>query len=464
MIHSDQTGRFLNCPLLLRIAASVILLLSLTRCTLGGLMLVEPEVSPSDIDQARLDLQNHQINPSRTLDSNQMHNTLVNLWQSLKEPLINTCREVLPASCENNINRIQVKLVNENSVNAYADGTNWVIGVHSGLMRSAGDDDEIAAVLGHEAAHLLFSHSEKKAANSALNGLIGGILMAGLAAALDVSNPDVMADMMQTGLDAGVMAGYLMHSPEMELEADQFAMYALARADRRLTAGTDLIVRLHRGDVPLPVKQGEGWASYLTTHPADDHRLAAMRTTFDAITTGASAAPITKEWADFSRKNGYSSLHLATFRGKADTLNLLVKNGADLEARDKKGWTSLHIASQRADHDAMDTLLDAGADLEARTHDGLGYTPLHLASASARPGFITRLLEAGAEIESLSADRSTPLHVAAAEGTADVVELLLDAGANAGARNQQGQTPYMLGQENRRMLYSNALERLQDVR
>ena len=180
--------------------------------------------------------------------------------------------------------------VHHESVNAYADASNFTIGVHTGFMRSAGDDDEIAAVLAHEAAHLLFGHNAKKRTNATNAQLITGALAIALGAALQ--SPDILnsaGDMSMHGWNAG----YVAYSPEMEIEADQFAMYVLKEVGRRLSAGTDLIVRLHRGDVPAPVRRGDGWAGYLRTHPSGDYRLAAMRSTLDDIRAGATR-PISK--------------------------------------------------------------------------------------------------------------------------------------------------------------------------
>ena len=74
----------------------------------------------------------------------------------------------------------------------------------------------------------------------------------------------------------GSHLGYLAYSPEMELEADQFAVHVLRRAGLRPRASMDMLVRLDRGDVPEEVREGEGWAGFLDTHPANDRRLAAM--------------------------------------------------------------------------------------------------------------------------------------------------------------------------------------------
>lgn len=189
---------------------------------------------------------------------------------------------------------MRIVLVPHESVNAYADASNFTIGIHTGFMRSAGDDDEIAAVLAHEAAHLLFGHAQKKQSNAATGGLMAGIAMGALAVAVDPVNSQYVGDMTKTGFDTGWNAGYLAYSPEMEIEADQFAMYVLKEANRRLTAGTDLIVRLHRGDVPAPVRRGDGWAGYLATHPTNDYRLAAMQSTLNDIRGGGIGRPLAK--------------------------------------------------------------------------------------------------------------------------------------------------------------------------
>ncbi len=278
--------------------AIVIVAFWLTGCG-GGPMLAEPAVSQSDVNQARRALATHRLDPSRNLVNSEMQPTLDRVWDSLKTPLIQTCSRVFSSGCWNSISNMRVIAVNRNDVNAYADASNFTIGVHAGFMRSAGSDDEVAAVLAHEAAHLLFGHAQKSKSNAATGGLLGGIAMGVLGVAMHQPgmDTDYIGDMMEGGFSAGWSVGYLAYSPEMEIEADQFAMYVLKQANRRLTAGTDLIVRLHRGDVPAPVRRGKGWASYLSTHPSNDYRLAAIQTTLAAIRGGA-MWPLSKHEAD----------------------------------------------------------------------------------------------------------------------------------------------------------------------
>ena len=274
--------------------AIVFAALWLTGCAGGGgSMLAEPTVSQVDVNHARQALSTHRLEPSRNLANSEMQSTLDRVWDSLKSPLIQTCSRVFSSGCWNSINSMRVIAVNRNDVNAYADASKFTIGVHAGFLRVAGDDDEVAAVLAHEAAHLLFSHAQKKMTNATNAQLATGALALALGAALQ--SPAILDQAGDMSM-AGYEAGYVAYSPEMEIEADQFAMYVLKQANRRLTAGTDLIVRLHRGDVPASVRRGDGWASYLSTHPADDYRLAAMRNTLQEIQRGA-IRPLSKQEA-----------------------------------------------------------------------------------------------------------------------------------------------------------------------
>ena len=253
--------------------------LGLTGCA-GGPMLAEPIVTQPEVHQARQVLSTHRLAPSLNLSENEMLPRLDTVWRSLWPSLVTTCQSVFSHGCQESLSRMRIFLIQDNTVNAFADADAHLIGIHAGLMRSAGDDDEIAAVIAHEAAHLLFGHAQKKNRNALGTQVLAGIIGIGIASQ---GYGNYTEELMSTGRQVG----YLAYSPEMELEADQFAAYVLNDADRRLSAASDLLVRLHRGDVPAPVRQGDGWAGYLATHPADDHRLAAMQSTLDDIRGGA---------------------------------------------------------------------------------------------------------------------------------------------------------------------------------
>ncbi len=73
--------------------------------------------------------------------------------------------------------------------------------------------------------------------------------------------------------------------------------------------------------------------------------------------------------------NGLTPLHVAAGNGRAKAVEILLKGGAQLEAKDRKhGKTPLHWAVFGGGVDAARVLLDAGADVNAK--DGRTQTPL----------------------------------------------------------------------------------------
>lgn len=57
------------------------------------------------------------------------------------------------------------------------------------------------------------------------------------------------------------------------------------------------------------------------------------------------------------RPNGYTPLILAVFANEVETVELLLKSGADANAHDTFGYTALHYAVQRENRDVVAALL-----------------------------------------------------------------------------------------------------------
>ena len=122
----------------------------------------------------------------------------------------------------------------------------------------------------------------------------------------------------------------------------------------------------------------------------------------------------------------------AAMEGDRETVQALIRSGADVDAAQGDGMTALHWAAQRGDAELARLLLEAGARGSVVTRLG-GYTPLHLA-ARAGAGPVVRLLVEGGAPADLPAEKgTTPLHFAAASGSIEAVQVLLSAGADVDA-------------------------------
>eukprot|EP00039_Didymoeca_costata_P024843 m.11682 g.11682 ORF g.11682 m.11682 type:complete len:752 (+) comp4503_c0_seq1:325-2580(+) len=142
------------------------------------------------------------------------------------------------------------------------------------------------------------------------------------------------------------------------------------------------------------------------------------------------------------------SIHYAARQRRWWLLDLLLKEGARVDALDAGGETALFHAIASGSASCVKRLLEAGVDPtrpnKRRT------TCLHYASYIGDPEIVTIILAAidskqNASISlSLAAqDRAgyTPLHMAALQRKVDAVEVLLCNGANANAQSDDGSTP-----------------------
>lgn len=157
-----------------------------------------------------------------------------------------------------------------------------------------------------------------------------------------------------------------------------------------------------------------------------------------------------------------SPLHIASSFGLEGVADMLLDEGADVDARDDRGCTPLHAASAQFRYvqeipglssaltprysETVELLLSSGAALDAR--DRGQRTPLHYAAENGRTGATKRLLAGGAEIDAGDGQQMTALHLAARNGRLDVTEILLNAGASPEVIDRSGRTPLHYAAEN----------------
>jgi len=138
--------------------------------------------------------------------------------------------------------------------------------------------------------------------------------------------------------------------------------------------------------------------------------------------------------------DGATALHLAAYSGNGDVCRLLVREGADLEARTPKGQSPLHFAAMSGyvdETNAIDFLVRLGADVDAQDH--MGWTPMMHAIMTYQPTVVEKLCLLGAHVDTRDVAGITALHHAMHYGHEDIVLTLLRHGADPHLVNREGE-------------------------
>jgi predicted Zn-dependent protease len=134
-----------------------------------------------------------------------------------------------------------------------------VIAFNLGLIAEARNIDELAFVMGHEAAHHIAGHIPRAQANAAA----GAVVFAGLAV---LTGGDASA--IRSAQDIGAAVGARAYSKDFELEADALGTVITQRAGFDALRGAEFFNR-----IPDPGNR------FLGTHPPNAERIATVRRT-----------------------------------------------------------------------------------------------------------------------------------------------------------------------------------------
>ncbi|OIW26858.1 ankyrin, partial [Coniochaeta ligniaria NRRL 30616] len=121
-------------------------------------------------------------------------------------------------------------------------------------------------------------------------------------------------------------------------------------------------------------------------------------------------------------------------------VQFLVNNNANAIIKNQVGETALDAAVKHAavKHGHGNLLLSNGAVVDAE--DNHGNTPLHWAASLGHHTCTRLLLTHGARVQAENNEGATPLHMATTRGDALVVQLLLENGARHDAKGPDGET------------------------
>ena len=138
--------------------------------------------------------------------------------------------------------------------------------------------------------------------------------------------------------------------------------------------------------------------------------------------------------------NGWTALHFAAASGHEAVVRLLLAEGVDVATKDSLGQTALHFAAESGHEAVVQLLLGKGADVAAKEDDGR-WTALHFAAKCGHEAVVRLLLGKGADVAAKdSLFGQTALHLAAGNGHEAVVRLLLEKEADVAAKDDDGRT------------------------
>ena len=154
----------------------------------------------------------------------------------------------------------EVVLFKDDSPNAFAL-PGGKIGVHTGLLKVAQNQHQLATVLGHEVAHVLAKHSNERVSQQM--AVSSGLQLIGAVAQPTTALGQQMMGLLGVGAQYGILMPY---GRIQESEADQLGLDLMARAGFDPRESIDLWVNMGRAGGGQPPE-------FLSTHPSHGTRI-----------------------------------------------------------------------------------------------------------------------------------------------------------------------------------------------
>ncbi|MBL8299073.1 MAG: M48 family metallopeptidase [Rhodanobacteraceae bacterium] len=177
-------------------------------------------------------------------------------------------------------------VVRDTAINAFAAPGGY-IGINSGLITTAIDEGEVAAVLAHEVAHISQNHLLRAFEDSQKASLPIALAMLGAMIAAQGASGD--------GAEAAMVAGtsliqqrQINFTRKDEIEADRVGIQTLARADFDPQYMASFFARMERA--LRPGAGDRGIPDLLRTHPVNTDRISDAKARADALAEEQKAA------------------------------------------------------------------------------------------------------------------------------------------------------------------------------
>jgi len=167
----------------------------------------------------------------------------------------------------------EVRVFKDDSANAFAL-PGGKVGVNTGMFPIATNADQLAAVLGHEIAHVVFRHSNERVSTSALTETGLGMVDAYVGARASAQTSTAVMTALGLGAQVGVMLPF---SRKHESEADLYGQRLMAQAGFDPAQAVALWQNMSRDS------GGARPVAWLSTHPDPSQRIARLQAEVPAL-------------------------------------------------------------------------------------------------------------------------------------------------------------------------------------
>jgi ankyrin repeat protein len=211
-----------------------------------------------------------------------------------------------------------------------------------------------------------------------------------------------------------------------QLAVAQILIALRAKVDSKSTGGqTPLHVAVRNGDV--------GIVSLLLTNRADvNARDNFANTPLLLALQSADAEALDAAGGLGSKTMTSTAVAMSTLKlQQLQLATLLVRNRADVNARNRAGFTPLAQAVRLGNEPVVNLLLTAGADPNV-AEAGTGKMPLHVAAARGQLAIVQSLIRSRALVDATDGRGETPLCYALREGRTNTITALRSAGGTIG--------------------------------
>jgi predicted Zn-dependent protease len=158
----------------------------------------------------------------------------------------------------------EILVFDDNAVNAFALPGNK-IGVYEGIFRAARNQNQLAAVIGHEVAHVIAEHANERVSTTYATQM--GVNVAQAAAGGSGTYSGQLMGLLGAGATVGVILPF---NRKQESEADIVGLDLMARAGFDPAQSIPLWENMARIGQEKPPE-------FLSTHPSDETRMAGLR-------------------------------------------------------------------------------------------------------------------------------------------------------------------------------------------